>query len=51
MQELKALTELNIMRFEIGKVDYIKNQAQIRIFFTGEGNGTFNEGENNNDDD
>ena len=51
MQELKALTELNIMRFEIGKVDYIKNQAQIRIFFAGEGNGSFNEGENNNDDD
>jgi len=51
MQELKALTELNIMRFEIGKVDYIKNQAQIRIFFTGEGNGSFSEGENNIDDD
>lgn len=51
LQELKVLTELNITRFEIGKVDYIKNQAQIRIFFAGEGNGSFNEAENVNDDD
>jgi len=51
LQELKVLTELNITRFEIGKVDYIKNQAQIRIFFTGDGNGSFNEAENVIDDD
>jgi hypothetical protein len=51
LQELKGLTELNIVRFEIGKVDYTKNHAQIRLFFTGEGNGNFNEGENGNDDD
>jgi hypothetical protein len=51
LQELKALTELNIVRFEIGKVDYIKSQAQIRIYFTGEGNGSFQEVENGNDDD
>jgi len=51
LQELKDLTELNIIRFEIGKVDYIKKHAQIRIYFTGEGNGSFNENENENDDD
>ena len=51
MQELKALTELNIIRCEIGKVDYIKGNAQIRIFFTGNGNGSFNESDNANDDD
>jgi len=51
LQELKTLTELNIVRFEIGKVDYIKGQAQIRIFFAGDGNASFNENENSNDDD
>ncbi len=51
IQELKTLTELDIVRFEIGKVDYTKGLAQIRIFFTGNGNGNFNEGENSNDDD
>ncbi len=51
MQELRALTELDIVRFEIGKVDYIKGHAQIRIFFSGEGSGSFSEGENGNDDD
>jgi predicted membrane channel-forming protein YqfA (hemolysin III family) len=51
LQELRALTELNIVRFEIGKVDYIKNHAQIRIYFTGEGNGSFNDEETGIDDD
>jgi hypothetical protein len=51
IQELKELTELNIIRFEIGKVDYIKKQAQIRIYFTGEGNGSYNDEETVNDDD
>jgi len=51
LQQLRDLTELNVVRFEIGKVDYIKNHAQLRIFFTGEGNGNFNEEENGNDDD
>jgi hypothetical protein len=51
LQELKALTELNIVRFEIGKVDYIKNQAQLRIYFTGEGNEGYQETEIGNDDD
>jgi predicted membrane channel-forming protein YqfA (hemolysin III family) len=51
LQELKTMTELNIIRFEIGKVDYIKGHAQIRIYFTGDGNGNFNEDENLNDDD
>lgn len=51
LQELKTLTELNIIRFQIGKVDYVKGQAQIRLFFTGDGNGGFNEADNSNDDD
>jgi hypothetical protein len=51
LQELKALTELNILRVEIGKVDYIKGHAQIRIYFTGDGNRSFNEVENGNEDD
>jgi hypothetical protein len=51
LQELKELTELNIVKFEIGKVDYIKKHAMIRIYFTGEGNRSFNEGEIQNDDD
>jgi hypothetical protein len=49
--ELKALTELNIVRFEIGKVDYIKNQAQIRIYFAGEGGESYQENEAGNEDD
>ena len=50
LSHLKEMTELNIVRFEIGKVDYIKKLAQIRIYFTGDGNGSFEEGENRNDD-
>jgi predicted membrane channel-forming protein YqfA (hemolysin III family) len=51
LQELRALTELNIIRFEIGKVDYIKNNAQIRIFFTDGGNGSYNDEEPGTNDD
>jgi hypothetical protein len=51
LKELIELTELNIIRFEIGKVDYIKNHAQIRIYFAGEGNGSIGDSENGNDDD
>jgi hypothetical protein len=51
MQALKELTELNIVRLEIGRVDYIKKHAQIRIYFTGEGSENFNDGENENSDD
>jgi len=51
LQELKDLTELNIVRFEIGKVDYIKGNAQIRIYFSDGDNASFNEDENGNDDD
>jgi hypothetical protein len=51
MDKLREMTELDIVRFEIGKVDYVKKHAQIRIFFTGAGNGTFEESRNNNNDD
>jgi lysylphosphatidylglycerol synthetase-like protein (DUF2156 family) len=51
LQELKDLTELAIVRFEIGRVDYVKQNARIRIFFAGNGNGNFNDNANNNDDD
>jgi hypothetical protein len=51
LQELKDITELNIIRFEIGKVDYTKKHAQIRIYFRGEGIGNFSDDETGNDDD
>lgn len=51
MQELRDLTELEIVRFEIGKVDYIKKHAQIRIFYKGNAAETFNEEPSGNDDD
>jgi hypothetical protein len=51
LQELKELTELSIVRIEIGKVDYIKKHAQIKLYFTGDGNDSFNDDENENDDD
>jgi len=51
LQELRNLTELNIIRFEIGKVDYIKKQALLRIYYTSEGNESYNTEENANDDD
>ena len=49
LQELKTLTELNIISVKIGKVDYIKKQAQIRIYFTSKDNESFNEIESTND--
>ncbi len=51
MQELKTMTELDITRIEIGKVDYTKGHAQIRIYFTNEGNGSFTDNEEGNSDD
>jgi hypothetical protein len=51
LQELKELTELSIVRLEIGKVDYTKKHAQIKIYFTDDSNDSFNDGENENDDD
>jgi len=51
MSKLKEITELNIVRFEIGKVDYNKKQAQMRIFFTGGAGESFDESLNSNDDD
>jgi predicted membrane channel-forming protein YqfA (hemolysin III family) len=51
LQELKELTELDIVRFEIGKVDYVKKHALIRIYFKGDVNGGPTEFESANDDD
>jgi prepilin signal peptidase PulO-like enzyme (type II secretory pathway) len=51
LQELRDLTELDIVRFEIGKVDYIKKHAQIRIFFKGNASQSFTEETMGNDDD
>jgi septin family protein len=51
MNRLKELTELNIVKFEVGKVDYNKNQAQLRIFFTGGFAEGFDDSQNTNDDD
>jgi hypothetical protein len=41
LQKLKVMTELDIVRFEIGKVDYAKGNAQIRIYFAAGGNEGF----------
>jgi hypothetical protein len=46
LQELKNLTELNIISLKIGKVDYPRKQAQIRIYFTGEDMDNNRESEN-----
>jgi len=51
LNRLKELTELNIVRFEIGKVDYNKKQAQLRIFYTGASGEGFDDSPINNDDD
>ena len=51
LQELRDLTELDIIRFEIGKVDYIKKHAQIRIYFKGNASPGFTEEQPGNDDD
>ena len=51
LARLREMTELNIQRFEIGKVDYIKKQAQLRIFYTNGGDRSFDEGLSINDDD
>jgi hypothetical protein len=50
MNRLREITELNIVRFEVGKVDYNKNQAQLRIFFTGGAAESFDDSMNNDDD-
>jgi len=50
LRELKELTELDIVRFEIGKVDYIKKHAQIRIYYKGASE-SFAEETTGNDDD
>lgn len=50
LQELCLLTGLKIIRFEIGKTDYIKKHAQIRIYFLGSAEETISE-DNVNDDD
>lgn len=51
LKELKEITELNITRFQIGKVDYIKNHAQIKIYFTDAGNTCLNDEESTDDND
>lgn len=49
MERLKQITELNIVRFEIGKVDYNKNQAQLRIYYKNGGE-SFEEPQDLSDD-
>jgi hypothetical protein len=51
LEEIKNLTELDILRLEIGKVDYIKKHAQINIYFTGDDGSCANEPISMNDDD
>lgn len=50
--ELHALTGLDVIRFEIGKVDYIKKHAQLKIYYRGiTGERSFQTETNNNNDD
>jgi len=51
ISELRNLTELDIIRFEIGKVDYIKKNAQIKIYFPGRSGDKKAEGNDSVDDD
>jgi len=51
LKELRELTELNIVRVEIGKVDYVKSHAQLRLYYLGDNGEDFQENENGNDDD
>jgi hypothetical protein len=51
LEKLREITELNIVRFEIGKTDYVKNHAQIRIYFSGNTSNFFDDSLNTNDDD
>jgi hypothetical protein len=51
LNRLRELTELNIVKFEVGKVDYNKNQAQLRIFYTGGFGEAYDDSQNTNDDD
>ena len=51
MKDLQEMTELNIIRFEIGKVDYIKNNAQIKIYFKDTQHTNMNEEGSDGDDD
>ncbi len=50
INKLIELTELNIVKFEIGKVDYNKNQAHLRIFYKGGFGQGYEENAVNNDD-
>jgi len=43
VEDIKKITGLDITRYEIGKVDYIKGQAEIFIYFISEGPGDFSE--------
>ncbi len=50
MEDLKARTGININRFEIGKIDFLKDVAQVKIYFQSDNMTDFN-GEKYFDDD
>jgi hypothetical protein len=49
--ELKDLTGLDVVRFEIGKVDYVKKLARIRIYFPDRTHTSFSDTEPERSDD
>ena len=51
LKELRDLTGLDIIRYEIGKVDYGKKHAQLRIFFKSNQDTSMQENATANDDD
>jgi hypothetical protein len=51
MQELKSLTELDIIKIDIGKVDYIKKHAIVRIYFRSNHGSSYIENNSLPDDD
>jgi len=51
LMELKDLTGLDVVRFEIGKVDYVKKLARIRIYFPDRTHTSFSDTEPERSDD
>jgi hypothetical protein len=51
LADLKIRTGLNIHRIEVGKIDFLKDISELRVFFTGNHLGSFINEEKNHDDD
>lgn len=51
LEDLKKRTGLNIHRFEIGKIDFLKDTAELRIYYYSDDNKHFVRETSNGDDD